>query len=72
MNHLDLLRMEKKLRIERDAVVDDTKHEVFIVNDLIQTFGRDYLDWLHQENQAFADRHNYKTVIRPIPIEAAP
>lgn len=71
MSHLAYLREKAALRQKQETLQEETKLEIFIVNDLIQQFGRDYLDFLHIENQSFAERHNYKTVIRPIPIEAA-
>lgn len=71
MSHLDHLKKEAELRNEREVLLEEAKHEVFIVNDLLQKFGRSYLDYLHEENKSFAERHNYETIIRPIPIEAA-
>jgi hypothetical protein len=71
MSHLDHLKKEAELRKEQEALVEDTNQQIFIVNDLIQKFGREYLDWLIVENEGFSERKNYKTTIRPIPIEKA-
>lgn len=71
MSHLDHLKKEADLNREKWEFEQDSKYELFVVNDLLQKFGKEYLDWLHIENEQFSKRREYQTIIRPIPVKAA-